>query len=69
MTDYQQPRCPHGWVDVTQCESCAQAAEIDRLHTLLQTALEALCLPCDRWNKQQTEIVNAAIAAIREAVK
>lgn len=31
MTDYQQPRCPHGWVDVTQCESCAQAAEIDAL--------------------------------------
>jgi hypothetical protein len=33
---------------------------------VLKQALEALCLPCARWNKQQTEIVNAAIAAIRK---
>lgn len=25
--DYHQKRCPHGWVDVTQCEPCATAAE------------------------------------------
>jgi len=39
-------------------------------HTaLLRQALDALRLPCDRWSKQQTEIVNAAIAAIEGALK
>ena len=43
--------------------------EIERLRTAAQAGLEALCLPCDRWNKQQTEIVNAAIAALEKEVK
>ena len=29
--DYRQPRCPHGWVDITQCEPCKTAAERDEL--------------------------------------
>lgn len=29
--DYRQPRCPHGWVDVTQCETCALKDEVERL--------------------------------------
>lgn len=35
---------------------------------LLHQALEALNLPCNRWNKQQTLIVNAAIGALRNAL-
>lgn len=31
-------------------------------------ALDALCLPCSRWNKQQTLIVNAAIGSLRNAL-
>ena len=39
-------------------------------HTaLLRQALEALRLPCDRWSKQQTLIVNDTIAAIEGALK
>lgn len=36
---------------------------------VLQRALEALRLPCDRWNKKQTLIVNAAIAEIEGILK
>ena len=32
-SEYRQERCPHGWVDVKQCEPCATAAERDRLLT------------------------------------
>jgi hypothetical protein len=35
---------------------------------VVQQALEALCLPCSRWNKQQTLIVNAAIGSLRDAL-
>jgi hypothetical protein len=35
---------------------------------LMQQALEALCLPRTRWNKQQPLIVNAAIGALRNAL-
>lgn len=35
----------------------------------MRLALDALRLPCDRWNKQQTEIVNAAIAALEKVTK
>ena len=31
IPDYRQARCPHGWVNVTQCQSCAIAAERDAL--------------------------------------
>ena len=30
-SEYRQERCPHGWVDVKQCEPCATAAERDQL--------------------------------------
>ena len=30
-SEYRQARCPHGWVDVKQCEPCATAAERDQL--------------------------------------
>jgi hypothetical protein len=30
------------------------------LREAAQQALEALCLPCDRWNRRQTEIINAS---------
>jgi len=36
---------------------------------LLGQALEALNLPCDRWNGQQTRIVNAARAAITQRLE
>lgn len=32
---------------------------------VMQQALDALCLPCDRWNGEQTKIINAAIEALR----
>lgn len=35
---------------------------------VMQQALDALCLPCDRWNGQQTLIVNAAIGSLRNAL-
>ena len=39
-------------------------------HTaVMQQALDALCLPCSRWNKTQTEIINAAIAALRKELE
>lgn len=33
--EYRQPRCPHGWVDTSQCESCATESERDRLRDLV----------------------------------
>lgn len=38
------------------------------LRKAAQQALEALCLPCDRWNRRQTEIINASIATLRTAL-
>ena len=38
------------------------------LREAAQQALEALCLPCDRWNRRQTEIINASITALRTAL-
>ena len=38
------------------------------LRKAAQQALEALCLPCDRWNRRQTEIINASITALRAAL-
>ena len=43
-------------------------AEIHRLRAAGRQALEALCLPCDRWNRRQTEIINASLAALRAAL-
>lgn len=33
---------------------------------VLKQALNALCLPCDRWNGTQTDIVNEAIEALKQ---
>lgn len=41
-------------------------AEIHRLRVAGRQALEALCLPCDRWNRRQTEIINASITTLRD---
>jgi hypothetical protein len=38
------------------------------LREAAQQALEALQLPCPRWNGTQSEIVNAAITALRAAL-
>jgi len=35
---------------------------------VMQNALHALSMPCNRWNKTQTLIVNAAIADLRAAI-
>lgn len=45
----------------------AKAVPVEIAH-VMQQALEALCLPCDRWNGQQTLIVNAAIGSLRNAL-
>ncbi len=34
--DYRQKRCPHGLVDVAQCEPCRTEAERDRLLAMLR---------------------------------
>jgi hypothetical protein len=36
--------------------------------SLLEQALNALLLPCDRWNKQQFLIVKGAIEALKAAL-
>ena len=38
--------------------------QVAKQATALREAKEALCLPCDRWNKTQFQIVNKAIATI-----
>ena len=38
------------------------------LREAAQSALDALCMPCDRWNGTQARIVNAAIDALRSAL-
>lgn len=43
------------------------AREADR--EAMRMALEALSLPCDRWNGVQTRIVRAALAALRARVE
>lgn len=43
-------------------------AEIHRLRAAGRQALDALCLPCDRWNRRQTEIINASITTLRVAL-
>lgn len=44
--------------------TCAIEAEVRRQDTeLIRQMLEALSLPCDRWNATQSRIVREAIAA------
>ena len=38
------------------------------LEEAARQALEALCLPCSRWNGTQSKIVNDAIEALRAAL-
>ena len=52
---------------VSERLKAAQAAVGNQ--AVMQQALDALCLPCARWNKTQTEIINAAIAAIRKEIE
>lgn len=35
---------------------------------VMQMALEALCMPCDRWSKTQAKIVSAAIESLTAAL-
>lgn len=37
--------------------------KVERLRTLLQASTDALCLPCDRWNKDQALIVTRCVEA------
>jgi hypothetical protein len=46
-----------------------QAQRIAELEAACKVAREALCLPCDRWNKVQTNIVKVAITQLNEALK
>ena len=48
--DYRQPRCPHGWVDATQCEPCKTAAERDVLRNEIDRLQIAAQAVIDRWN-------------------
>ena len=45
-TSYRQKRCPHGWVDVTQCKECAVR---DRLDVLEREHSEFF----DRWHGER----------------
>ena len=46
--EYRQKRCPHGWVDVGQCEACAQTIQYRNMHViLLNVALFLEDLPQD----------------------
>lgn len=57
-----------GWQAALRSQQTAANPAPD--HTaLLRQALDALRLPCDRWNKQQTRIINDTIAAIEGALK
>lgn len=48
--EYRQPRCQHGWVDVTQCEPCRTAAERDALRNEVDHLRVAAQAVIDRWN-------------------
>lgn len=57
---------PSAWCPKAAALIRTQHADLERKDALLRQALEALCLPCDRWNKGQSEIVNAAISAAQQ---
>ena len=43
MTDpakYRQDRCPHGWVDVTACETCRACAQVEMLQAAICKTLD-----------------------------
>jgi hypothetical protein len=44
-------------------------AENKELRAALVKAVEAMSLPCDRWNSTQTDIVNAALTKCKEVLK
>lgn len=71
--DYRQARCPHGWVDVTQCEPCKTAAErdalrneVDRLRVAAQAVIERWNSPKWDWSKQgpTADLIAALHAAL-----
>ena len=43
--------------------------EIERLRTAAMAGLDALRMPCDRWNKTQSMLVNDAISLLRAALE
>jgi hypothetical protein len=47
----------------------AQALRIKELEVACKVALEALCLPCDRWNATQYKLVSTAITQLTEVLK
>jgi hypothetical protein len=49
--EYRQPRCPHGWVDVTQCEPCKTAAERDALQNEIDHLRSALAQQGDEYQR------------------
>ena len=53
--DWKQKRCPHGWVDVSQCETCAllaRVAELSRAYAVQGLAIEDLTSERDRYRVQ-----------------
>ena len=68
-------QCDMVWRVEDYIEACTYCDDDDAPEPLyksqahvMQQALDALCLPCSRWNKQQPLIINAAIEALRNAL-
>lgn len=54
--EYRQPRCPHGWVDVTQCEPCKTAAERDALQNEIDHLRSALAQQVEPYQDSTPEL-------------
>ena len=71
--DLSTGKCAHcGDAEQGECEGWNDpepTAKELRNQAVMQQALDALCLPCSRWNKIQTLIINAAIAALRNEIE
>ena len=46
-----------------------QHEAIERKDALLKQALDALCMPCDRWNKTQSQIIRGVVDAITKELQ
>jgi hypothetical protein len=71
--DLSTGKCTHcGDAEQGECEGWNDpepTAKELRNQAVMQQALDALCLPCARWNNIQTLIINAAIDALRKELK